>query len=766
MQFSTAEQILEKCRMTRYRQATGEVPLILVLAAAGLTLPLSGLAANPTEAMEAPSVDVVGTTPLPGLATPLRDVPANVQTFGGRDIGRQASGNVADFLAQGPGSVSINSVQGNPFQADINYRGFTASPVLGTPQGLSVFQDGVRINEPFGDVVNWDLITPGAISSMQLMPGSNPSFGLNTLGGALAVYTKSGSEYPGAGVESSTGSFGRKTALFEFGAKRDRFDFFLTGDYFDDRGWADHNPSTLRRAFAKAGWQDDRNDIDVSLTLADNSMQGTQTLPLPFFDNIRQAYTYPDINDNKLDFLTAKGSHMLSDEVVVGGNAYYRKYTTSNFNSNVNGNYDPLADPVQATNDIARIDQDSYGFGAQLTLLDQFAHRDNQLIVGASGDFGRAGFTQDSQNAAFTATRGTVANFPFVRQTDAATHNRYWGLFFSDTLKLDARWTLTAAGRYNLAVVTIADRSGAAPLLNGEHSYARFNPALGVNFVPDVNFTAYAGYNEGMRAPTPIELTCADPDAPCKLPNNFIADPDLKQVVSRTIESGARGKSGVIGQWSAAFYRTELDDDIQFVSSGGAALNTGYFRNVGRTRRQGIELATGTTRDALALSARYSYTDATYRSHFDVYSPSNSSADPVTGGIHVGPGDRIPGIPRHNLKLRVQYDGARGDSLGVSFLVSSAVFARGDENNRDVHGTIPGFAVLDLDGSHPLGAGLELFGKISNLFDRKYANFGLLGENFFNGPGRTFDAAAASSEQFRSPGAPRGLWVGLRYRTL
>ncbi len=736
---------------------------VALVAIACPAAPQVAMAANPTEALETPAVDVVGTTPLPGLATPIRDVPANVQIFSGRDVGQQRSTNVGEYLEDNPTSVSINAVQGNPFQADINYRGFTASPVLGTPQGLSVFQDGVRINEPFGDVVNWDLIPPSAISSIQLIPGSNPTFGLNTLGGALSIYTKSGSEYPGGRVEAYAGSFGRKGGEFEVGGKREKFDYFFTANYLDDHGWAEHNPSSVRQAFGKVGWQDEKSDLDISLTLADNRLQGTQTLPPAFFDNIRQPYTYPDINDNKLTFLTAKGSRILSDDMIVGANAYYRKYKTRNFNSNVNGNYDPIADPVQATNDVSEIDQDSYGLGVQMTLLGQLAGRDNQFVLGTSGDFGRADFIQDSQTAAFTVDRGTVATSGFVRQTDAATSNRYWGLFFSDSLKFDQAWTLTVAARYNRATVKIEDRAGTDPLLNGQHTYSRFNPAIGLNYSPSDKLTTYATYNEGMRAPTPIELACASSDAPCKLPNNFIADPELKMVVSRTMETGARGKLDGASQWSAAIYRTELTDDIQFISAGGGAVNAGYFQNVGQTRRQGVELSMATKLDELSLSARYSYVDATFQSSFDVNSPSNSSADPVTRAIRVSPGNHIPGIPRHSLKLRAQYDWAERASIGVSVIHNSPVFARGDENNQDINGRVPGYTVVNLDGRYGIARRFEVFARVSNLFNRKYANFGLLGENFFNGPGRTFDATAVTNEQFRGPGVPRGAWVGLRY---
>jgi len=734
---------------------------------ASLLAPHAAAADNPAEALEIPAVEVIGLSPLPGLGTPIRDVPANVQVFGSKDIGQQRQTNIGEYLEQNPTSVTINSTQGNPFQSDVNFRGFTASPILGTPQGLSVFQDGVRINEPFGDVVNWDLIPQSAISSIQLIPGSNPAFGLNTLGGALAINTKSGSYYPGGAIEAYGGSFGRKGGEFEYGGKKDKLDYFFTGNYVDDHGWAEHNPSTVQQFFGKLGWQDAKTDFDVSLTLADNTLQGTQTIPLSFFDNVRQAYTFPDQNKNNLAFLTIKASRFLSDSVILGGTFYYRKYRNENVSSNVNDDFDPN-DPnsAQATNDRSVIDQESYGLGLQLTLLGRMAQRENRFSLGASGDFGKARFTQDSQQATFTPYRATIGTSDFVQTTDARTRNPYYGVFFTDTLNLDKEWTLTLAGRYNWTTVKIEDLTGTAPLLNGEQTFSRFNPAVGINFTPSERLTAYAAYNEGMRAPTPIELACADPSAPCKLPNNFLADPALKKVVSRTVETGLRGKVSQDTQWSAAIYHTELTDDIQFISSGVGAVNAGFFQNVGNTRREGLELALGTKWNALTASARYSYVNATYESSFAENSPNNSTADPATGAIQVRPGDRIPGIPQHNLKLRLQYDFGERASLGTNVIYSSSIFARGDENNQDVNGRIPGYTVVNLDGRYGIAKGLDVFAQVVNLFNKQYSNFGILGQNFFTGPDHTFDGNNTAPEQFRGPGVPRGAWIGLRYRWL
>ena len=718
---------------------------------------------NPAEALELPTVDVIGTTPLPGLGTPTRDVPANVQIYTSKDLSGQQQTNVTDYLEQNPTGIATNAAQGNPFQPDINFRGFSASPLLGTPQGVSIFQDGVRVNEPFGDVVNWDLIPQSAIASIQLIPGSNPAFGLNTLGGAVAVYTKSGSQFPGGGVEVSGGSFGRRNAELEWGGASGSLDYFLTGNIYDDDGWAEHNPSKVRQYFGKAGWQTEKSDLDLSFTGADNTLQGTQTLPLSFLDDIRQAYTFPDENHNKLAFVTAKGSHFLSDDALLGGNLYYRHYENDNISSNVNDNYED--DGIEATNDAADIHQNGYGGGVQLVLTSRPGGLKNQLTLGATGDLASARFTQTSQDAQFTADRNTVGIDGFTLQTDADTHTRYFGTFIADTLNLGPLWTLTASGRYNHAHVRIADLTGEAPLLNGENSFSRFNPAIGVNFNPTRNLTAYASYNEGMRAPTAIELTCADPNAPCKLPNDFLADPPLHEVISKTVEVGARGNLGTIAQWSAAVYRTQLENDIEFISSNAGATNAGYFANVGNTRRQGVELGIQTRLNPVTLAVRYTFLDATFQSAFSESSPSNSSAD-ANGAIQVTPGDRIPANPRHILKVRADWAITSRLSLGANLLTSAGSYARGDENNQDVNGQLPGYTLVNLDGRYLPSKRFEIFARINNVFDRRYSNFGILGENFFTGPGRTFGPAVGVdpvNEQFRGPGAPRGAWLGVRY---
>ncbi|WP_244850903.1 TonB-dependent receptor [Caballeronia sp. SL2Y3] len=728
--------------------------------------------ATSTANTELPTIVVVGTTPLVGVGTPLEKVPANVQTIKGSELQAQhtsTTSTMADYMQRNVTSVDTNDAQGNPSQTDILYRGFTASPLLGTPQGLSVFLDGVRVNEPFGDVVNWDLIPQAAIQTMQIIPGSNPTFGLNTLGGAVAVTTKNGRSNPGGNVDVSGGSWGRKAAQIEQGgAIGGHLDYYFTANITNDNGWAEHNASRLRQAFAKLRYTDADTTVSLSMGGADNTLNGSQTIPRSFLDNFRQAYTYPDTNENQLGYITINAEHYLSANVELSGNVYYRHYRNKNTSSNVNDDYNPGTGGgddiylVQATNQQSVVLTDSYGASLQLTVLNKLFGKDNQLVLGAAGDFANTHFTQATQPAEFTDTRATLGIGPFVPGTNARTRNENWGIYFENTFSFTEQWSMTLAGRYNWAKATIGDESGVQPLLDGNHTFSRFNPAIGFNWNPTPWLTAYATYNEGMRSPTAIELACADPNAPCSLPNDFIADPDLKPVISRTFEVGARGRIGSATTWSAAAYSTTLSDDIQFVSSQGASSTLGYFQNVGKTRRQGFELAGRTQWGPLGVGASYGYVDATYRSTWVEHSPSNSSAD-GSGNITVHSGDRIPGIPSNTVKLRVDYTPVSRWNVGSNLTYRSNIFARGDENNQDANGSVAGYFLIDFDTTYNVTKQLQIYATVKNLLNKRYASFAILGENAFNGPNHTFSGTDATSEQFLGVGAPRGVWVGLRY---
>src|ERR1700722_9427550 len=294
---------------------------------------------NPATAQELPQITVVGNTPLGGLGLPMNQIPSNVQTGDSKEMQRQQTLDLADFLNNNFSGVSASESADNPFQLDINYHGFTASPLLGAPEGLSVYVDGVRVNESFGDTVNWDLIPQSAISTVTLMSGSNPVFGLNTLGGALSLRTKSGHDNPGTEFETYGGSFGRRSFSGETGGEFGNFDYFLAGNYFDENGWRDNSPSRVYQVFGKVGWQNDKTDVDLSYTYADTSLFGNGATPQSMLDFRRQASYTPDFTANLLSFVNLTGTQFVTDTLLLSGNLYYRHLSTGAVNGNTNDGY-------------------------------------------------------------------------------------------------------------------------------------------------------------------------------------------------------------------------------------------------------------------------------------------------------------------------------------------------------------------------------------------------------------------------------------------
>jgi outer membrane receptor protein involved in Fe transport len=709
---------------------------------------------------------VVSTTPLAGLRLPLSEVAANVQVVRARQIEAQHRETLTDYFEKNLSSVDVSDVQGNPYQTNVNYRGFAASPVLGTPQGLSVFMDGVRMNEPFGDAVNWDLIAQQAIDTIELVPGSTPMFGLNTLGGAIAISTKNGRTSRGGNVEMAGGAWGRKTLEVEQGGTiGPNVDYYVTGNVANDNGWADHNASRVRQAFGKLRYTDAENTISLSAGGADNDLQGTQTIPRSFLDDFRQAYTYPDRNRNSVGYVTLSGEHFFDDGTQLSGNVYYRRFVSRNSSSNVNADYGApqpggSIDTREGSNVESRVGTDSYGASLQVTMPGKLGGMQSQFVAGVAADFANSRYRESSQDAFFTASRAAIGIGDHTQQVDAKTRDTNLAAYLQETLSLTPRWALTLSGRYNWAKAVIADASGMQPKLDGSHVFSRLNPAIGLTWNPTPGFTAYASYNEGMRTPTAIELACADSTAPCSLPNSFVSDPALSPVIAKTIEAGVRGRIGKATTWRATAYRTTLDDDIEFVSAFTG--NQGFFQNVGRTRRQGLELSGHTQLGALGVTANYSYIDATYRSSWVERSPSNASAD-ANGNITVHSGNRLPGIPAHTVKLRMDYAATPKWTLGTNVTYRVGVYAQGDENNADPNGKIASYVLVDFDAAYQATKRIRVFATVTNVLNKRYASYGALAQNFFNGPGHAFAGAAPVSETFIGPGAPRGAWVGIRY---
>ncbi len=751
------------------------------------------------DSIETKKIEVISTTPLAGIGLPLSKIPANIQTIKAEQLEEQKSLSIADYINQNLNGVNVNDTQNNPYQPDVNFRGYSASPLLGTPQGLSVFVDGVRVNEPFGDVVNWDLIPMNSINTINLIPGSNPVFGLNTLGGALSVQTKSGRTNQGGAIEYYQGSWGRKAGSAEFGGVSDdgSIDYFISGNVFSEDGWRDYSPTDVGQAFAKIGWQNETSELNLSYTGADNKMVGNGLAPLDFLrqQGRNSILTRPDLTENKLSFFNLNGSHFFNDDVQLSGNMYYRLGKTRTLNGDGNDDFDvngggfvSAADLAQANLDCAgNNDSDEncsgarnrtqsrrqgYGINTQVTFSQDLMGYKNQFITGLGYDYGRTDFKQSTEYGIVNATRGIdgVGIFGDEGAVNLKGVSETFSAFATDTLSLSPIWHLTLSGRYNYTEVDNFDRLHPIPnpnladnaSLTSNQTYSRFNPAIGLNFTPSENLTAYASYNEGSRAPTAIELGCANPERPCRLPNAFAGDPPLDQVVAKTFEGGLRGNLTPTINWTFSAYRAQNFNDIQFIASD-AVSGRGFFDNVGTTRRQGFDAAIGGRLEKFTWNLGYSFIKATYESEFAIANEVNSSAD--SDEIQVGKGDYIPGIPKHQLKLRAAYDVTPSWNVGTNIFAFSDQFSRGNENNQHQGegAKVAGYAVMNIDTRFQVNKNWQLFARLNNVFDREYNNGGLLGEHRFDAASGQFSGNESNTNAFFAPGAPRAGWLGVRY---
>jgi outer membrane receptor protein involved in Fe transport len=792
----------------------------------------------------AAKIDVIAPTPLPGTDLPIEDIPAPVQTASAGDIERSGSLDLSDFLNRRLQGVHINENQGNPFQPDVNYRGYTASPLLGTPEGISVYLDGVRQNQPFGDIVAWDLIPKIAISEMALMPGSNPLFGLNTLGGAISIQTKDGYSQPGGNLQVSGGSFGRRAGEFEYGGSNAvGLNWYGAGNLFREDGWRQYSPSEVRQAFGKLGWVHGNTSLGLSFGYADNWLTGNGLQDTRFLArDYASVYTIPDITWDRSPSLILNVRHALTNSLTLSGNAYFRYIRADTTNGDINndsfdqslytlsaadiraltaagysgfpttGNY--LNQPFPRWRCIAQglekdepsekctglltntyDKQNNYGLSAQASwLLSR-----NHFTAGGAWDRSSISFGQGSQFGylnsdaitinpinAFADGSTSADGVPVDTRVNLHGLTNTFSFYASDTVDLNKSLALTISGRYNRTAIDNRDRlpvdvSGARGSLNGQYVFDRFNPAIGLTYTPFHFASAYVSYSEASRAPTSVELGCADPNEPCNLPNALVSDPPLDQVVTRTVEAGLRSAGESRIRWNGGWFRAENFHDLLFVASQQTGF--GYFTNFGKTRRNGAQVDVSTRIRQFTIGGNYTFLNATYQSAQAVNGGSNSSnaAGPgLAGTVALVPGDRIPLIPSNSLKTYAEYQPNTKIVLTVDFIATGRSYARGNENNLSQpdgiyylgQGFSPGYGVLNVGAHYQLAKRVQFFVQINNVLDHRYYTAAQLAPTPYDNAGhfiaRPFSPVGGDypirNTTYFAPGAPIGAWGGIRFR--
>ena len=715
---------------------------------------------------ELEEVEVVSTTPL-GEGTSVLNVPSETQTINSQQITNLNPDVITQALARRTPGIDVNDELGSPLSQSLNFRGQTASPVPGTPQGLAVYMNGVRINEAYGDVVNWAFIPTVAVDTAQVVTG-NPVFGLNALAGAVVMNMKNGFTWQGTEFNLQGGSDYTVQGSGQYGIQKGNWAYYVALEGVRTNGYRYFGQSDVERSYADIGYRAEGNEVHLAVNAAATGIGAAGTTPLALVEQNPWAdFNLPGAMQNSVAMVTLSDQSALSSTLQFNGNVYFRDYSAAHQDGNISDFYHcaaafvcnsndlpaqnpidgsapgttPLPDPVPGADNgapMGEIDSNwthTYSAGTTLQLTDTqkiFDHTNN-LQVGASLDHGWTHFTGSSVLGNLppdfvVQSYGEQINEPAydVSPVGLQTQNTYIGVFALDSFDVTDRLSVHVGARLNDAQINLNDELGTS--LTSKNNFNRLNPVAGVTFKITPDIAAYASYSEANRAPTPLELGCSSPTQPCMIDNFLVADPPLQQVVSRTVEAGFKGSNAIAWSyapgrldWSISGYRTENQNDIMSVPS--TVTGFGYYTNAGDTLRQGVDIGATYTTDKWDAYANYSFISATFLTPVLLASPNNPFAD-ANGNIQVEPGDNLPGIPRNKFKIGFDYEVLPKWKIGADLVYQSSQFYFGDEINALP--PVPGFVSLNLRTSYQVNKNVQIYGLINNATNNRYFTYGAL----------------------------------------
>ena len=793
---------------------------VFACAVFALLWPMNALAQAP---QALPEIQVIATSPLPGAGIERDKVPALVQTITSEDFARTYSPNVTDTLFQRIPGISTSDQQGNSFQADIRYRGFVASPVPGQPQGIAVYMNGIRINEAFGDTVNFDFVPTNAVDRADIQ-SNNPVFGLNALGGALNLQMKNGFTFHGSEIDFQLGSYGRINGGVQFGMQQGDVALYVAAQGLDERGWRQQSPSELARVYGDIGWRHDGNEMHLVLSGASNSFGVVAATPIERLQrDWTSIYTWPQTTLNQTALAALNGKFMVAENWTLQSNVYVRSFKQAHVDGNgadvercsnassfpnrlclqddgfprpnpataafrdqfvlLDQNNNPIPCPPGTGNTCAgvpygTIDRTStnaltIGGSLQATSDARIFDHGNRFTVGGSIDHSRTDFSSSSTLGFINPDLSLVIN-PAVPgngqiihtlgnlgfiPVNIAVQNTYFGLYATDTFDITSQLSLTLGARLNTARIKMADRTGAAPDLNNDLTYTRVNPLAGLTYKIVSGLTVYGGYSESNRAPTPLEIGCSNPNKPCLIESALVSDPPLNQVVSRTSEVGLRGLVPL------------GDGRIDWkIGAYRTEVSDDIITTASNLQGRGVfQNVPATRRQGVEAGATYTaprwMVYANYSFIDATYRFSGALASPnnpladANGNIFVTPGNEIPAIPAHQLKAGLEVAVTGEWKVGADAAVVGSQYFVGDNSN--LNAKVPAYWVANLHTSYQITKEAQVFGVVTNLFNQKYYTYG----TYF----RLDGAAKATSFAFSdprtvTPAQPLAVYGGFRLR--
>jgi outer membrane receptor protein involved in Fe transport len=666
-------------------------------------------------------------------------VPGRLATLSRPEIIAWGPRTLADALG-GRAGVSVYDDLGSPSKLNLSTRGFNVGPVVGLPPGVSVFLDGVRQNEPDAAQVNFDLLPLQHVKRIELLSGAGALLGPNSLGGAINLITRRGESPFEAEVELSGGSFGAYGAAGSVAGVSRAGDYYVAAEYQRAEGWRRATRAESYSAFTNLGRLGPERGVRFQAFGATSYAETAGSLPGSVFATApRTNFTAGDFED--LDLLQIG----LSGYAPIGpgrGSAsfWYRRHNAERFNVN------------QAPDPDARGFSENRTFGGNAEWQWAPAVGRPTLVLRAGIDGAASSVDVRLREEGQAVPERTLT-------TDV--HSPSWDLAGYATADFAVGpATLSAGFRFDYIEVRFEPKVlGEQPAEAGDsatHLFRRLSPRGGVRFQLSPGISAYASLGQSFRAPAILELACADEGAPCPLPFALGDDPPLEPVVATTYELGARWTRGTLSL-DAAVYRTDVRDDIGFIASEQALLS-GYFANIGGTRREGIELsAEARLRDGHTMYVGYALTRASFRTEAEVFSirsdhdfaPGGPSPSPLFGANEVAVGDRLPLAPEHQIRLGAALVLGAGLEAGVDGRHTGSQWLRGDEANETE--PLDGYFTVDVRLSWERRA-WSVAAIVTNALDARKPTFGTFNLNRSTG----------ELERFLTPLNARGLRLVVR----
>ncbi len=551
----------------------------------------------------------------------------------------------------------------------------------------------------------------------------------------------------------------------------------------EEDGWRDYSESEAYNLYAALSWRSENSELDLFSNWGDTHLRGNGTAPEALLVEDRSmVFTHPDVTENTLGLISLSYRHWRREDSQLSINLFHRRSETGSFNGDgsefgeceqpleagylcdededqmVDDQYgNPVPEEWDAMNNRSNRDQRSIGVSIQWVQAGSWMGKGQQVVVGADYFGGETEFESSVEFAALTEDRGTQGSTLFLGGGDTLLESktRTGSVYITTIIDISGRVDFTLSARYNDTRIQSEDPSGENVELFGDHSYKRLNGGVGAAYQWGDDVLLYANVQQTSRTPSPVELVCSHAKAPCNLPNTFLADPPLNDVVALGGEFGLRGtRDSWLDRWRVGLFHTTNRDDIIFQTTGGVSSNQGYFTNAADTVRKGLEMEAAGSIGNLRWYGSYAYLHASYDDGFMSSTPNHPEAE--DGSLYVSRGNRIPGLPDQQLKLGLDYHINSSLVIGGGMQAYSGQFLRGDEANRDFETS--GYGVVNLYGSWWPATGLELQFKIDNVFDKAYESFGLYGE-----AGEVLEDIENESNRFLGPGLPRQLWLSMSY---